>query len=218
MTSKQVQVGDRFGRLTVKELTRVPSGKYTRAGAKVICDCENVRVVQVQNLVSGNTTSCGCLHKEIARHSMETARNSVTFTRVRDGQVQTVTRTTQNHGQSQTPLYRQWKAMIRRCESPVAHNYKWYGGKGIKVCPEWRDDFLAFKAWAVAHGYTRGLELDRIDENGGYGPGNCRWLTKKANIRNRDLGWSDETDAKLIAAAQERGISPYELILSSERR
>lgn len=136
----------------------------------------------------------------------------VTYTRVRNGRVQTVTRTVRAHGQSRTPLYRQWKAMIRRCESPQAHNYKWYGAKGVKVCPEWRNDFLAFKAWAEAHGYVHGLELDRIEADDDYRPGNCQYITKKANIRNRDLAWSDELDARLVARARELGLSPYDLI------
>ncbi len=136
----------------------------------------------------------------------------VIYTRTRNGKVQQVTRTVKAHGQSRTPLYRQWKAMVRRCESPAAHNYKWYGGKGVTVCQEWRKDFLRFKSWADDAGYSHGLELDRIDAAGDYEPGNCRWITKKANIRNRDLMWSDELDARLIVVSKERGISPYEFI------
>ena len=136
----------------------------------------------------------------------------VTYTRVRNGKTQVVNRTVKAHGESRTPLYRQWKAMVRRCESPAAHNYKWYGGKGVRVCPEWRNDFLAFKAWAEAHGYVRGLEIDRIESDGDYEPGNCRYRTKKANIRDRDLAWSDDLDAKLVAKALDLGISPYDLI------
>jgi hypothetical protein len=136
----------------------------------------------------------------------------VTYTRVRNGKIQEVTRTVKAHGQSKTPMYRQWKAMIRRCESEKAHNYKWYGGKGVRVCPEWRSDFLMFKTWADAHGYSHGLELDRIDSEGDYAPGNCRFITKKANIRNRDLGWSDELDARLVSEAQRRGVSAYAII------
>jgi hypothetical protein len=136
----------------------------------------------------------------------------VVYTRTRNGKEQTVTRTVRAHGESRTPLYRQWKAMVRRCEAPGAHNYKWYGAKGVKVCPEWRSDFLAYKTWAVSAGYTEGLELDRLDSEGDYSPGNCRFITKKANIRNRTLGWSDELDRKVVLAAQDKGVSPYDLI------
>lgn len=136
----------------------------------------------------------------------------ITFTRVRNGKTQIVTRTRNAHGQSKTPLYRQWKAMVRRCESTVAHNYKWYGAKGVKVCAEWRDDFMIFKSWAEDNGYVRGLELDRIDSDGDYSPENCRYRTKKRNIRDRDLFWSDELDTRLVHAARDAGLDPYELI------
>lgn len=210
MDKTETKVGDRFGRLTVTQLVRLPSGKWTRAGAIVRCVCGNEKAVVAYSLKSGNTTSCGCYHKEIAG-SGEAGRK-VTYTRTRDGKMQTVTRVLEHHGQSKTPLYRQWKGMNLRCNNPETHNYKWYGGKGVRVCPEWEDDFLAYKAWADANGYNPGLELDRIDENGHYGPDNCRFVTKKANIRNRDRGWSDELDAKLVAAAKDMGVSPYELI------
>lgn len=138
--------------------------------------------------------------------------NKVVYNRTRNGKQQTVVRTVKAHGQSKTKLYRKWKAMVRRCESPVTHNYQWYGGKGIKVCPEWRDDFMAFYAWAYSTGYADGLELDRKESDGDYSPSNCKWKTKKANIRSRDLLWDDEIDIQLIELAQVRGVSPYELI------
>lgn len=144
----------------------------------------------------------------------------VTYTRTRNGREQTVTRrlrgTTDGraaeHGYSKKdPVYKIWAGMRYRCNSPAADNYKWYGGRGIKVCAEW-DDFLMFRAWANAHGYSPGLELDRIESDDDYRPGNCRWITKKANLRNRDLAWSDELDAALIERAKELGVSPYGLI------
>jgi hypothetical protein len=102
--------------------------------------------------------------------------------------------------------------MVRRCESPIAHNYKWYGGKGVRVCDEWRNDYTKFRDWAHENGYVRYLELDRKDSNGNYCPENCRWITKKTNIRNRDLFWDEELDGKLIAKSKELGIDPYEFI------
>ena len=102
--------------------------------------------------------------------------------------------------------------MVRRCESPKAHNYRWYGAKGVRVCPAWRTDFMAFRDWALVNGYVRGLELDRIDSDSHYCPENCRWITKKSNIRNRDLFWDDDLDARIIALAKKAGINPYELI------
>jgi len=142
---------------------------------------------------------------------------TVTYTRMRDGKTQTVTRNKKAHGESKTPLYRLWKAMVRRCESEKAHNYKWYGGKGIKVCPEWRSDYTVFRDWAHENGYVRGLELDRIDSDKDYEPGNCRWITKKANIRYRDMFWDEELDAQIIMTAKELGIDPYVLIEKAVR-
>lgn len=113
---------------------------------------------------------------------------------------------------SSHPLYKQYKAMIRRCESPKQLQYKWYGAKGVKICDEWRNSFASYASWAEQNGYSPGLELDRINSDGDYCPENCRWITKKANIRNRDLAWSDELDARLVRAAKERGMSPYEFI------
>ena len=142
---------------------------------------------------------------------------TITYTRVRDGKTQTVTRNGKVHGESKTPLYRLWKAMVRRCESEKAHNYKWYGGKGIRVCDDWRNDYTSFRDWAHANGYARGLELDRKDSDGPYSPENCRWITKKTNIRNRDLFWDEELDGKLILKAKELGIDPYALIEKAVR-
>lgn len=75
--------------------------------------------------------------------------------------------------------------MNDRCHRPKAHNYKWYGAKGIYVCDEWRGrgGFLAFKAWALETGYSPDVQLDRIDSNGPYSPDNCQWLTPRENIK-----------------------------------
>lgn len=107
--------------------------------------------------------------------------------------------------------------MIRRCESPVTHNYKWYGGKGIKVCEAWRQDYTIFRDWAKENGYVQGLELDRINSDGNYEPKNCRWITKKTNIRNRDMFWSEELDKEVIFVAKKLDINPYELIEEAVR-
>lgn len=77
--------------------------------------------------------------------------------------------------------------MVQRCTNPKASNYKRYGGRGIKICDEWRKNFVSFYDWAVTHGYKEGLSLDRIDVNGNYEPVNCRWATleqQQNNMRN----------------------------------
>lgn len=74
-------------------------------------------------------------------------------------------------------LYGVWNAMRGRCNSPGTKDYKRYGARGIRVCPEW-DDYGVFRAWALSHGFRKGLTLDREDSNGNYEPNNCRWVTK----------------------------------------
>ena len=71
--------------------------------------------------------------------------------------------------------------MKRRCYNPNVDAYKYYGGKGVTICDEWREDYAKFKAWAYANGYEPGLTIDRIDSNGNYEPSNCRWITFAEN-------------------------------------
>jgi hypothetical protein len=73
--------------------------------------------------------------------------------------------------------------MKQRCEYPKHRSYKNYGGRGIKVCDEWHDDFQVFHDWAIAAGYKDGLTIDRVDNDGGYTPDNCQWITAAENAR-----------------------------------
>ena len=91
------------------------------------------------------------------------------------------------HGQRNTRLYRIWGGMKARCNRPSHPYYPSYGGKGIKVCSEWETDFNAFYEWAMANGYSDELSIDRKDNNKGYEPGNCRFVTQTAQIRNRTI-------------------------------
>ena len=89
-----------------------------------------------------------------------------------------------SHGKQPARLYRIWSNMKNRCTNPNADNYSFYGGRGIKVCDEWRDDFVPFRAWAMANGYADNLTLDRIDNDGDYSPANCRWETHLRQCNN----------------------------------
>jgi|ERR1700722_8864676 len=86
---------------------------------------------------------------------------------------------TKNH-----PLYSAWKNMKKRCYDENCPDYKWYGGKGVSVCDEWRNDFIAFYNWSISHGWAKGLQIDRIKVHGNYEPDNCRWLTYIEQARN----------------------------------
>ena len=80
-------------------------------------------------------------------------------------------------------LYRIWDAMRTRCTNPNHNSYKYYGAKGVKICDEWKD-YAAFRAWAIANGYGKGLSIDRLDSDGDYCPENCRWATPRQQMYN----------------------------------
>lgn len=126
-----------------------------------ICDCGEERDVLRGNLVKGRQTSCGCYVREINSKRMTT------------------------HGESKSHLYIVWAAMKRRCYNPNSKDYKNYGGRGIILCPEWKENFTLFRDWAIKNGYKQGLQIDRKDTNGNYEPSNCRWVTQIENENNR---------------------------------
>lgn len=82
-------------------------------------------------------------------------------------------------------LYSIYQGMTKRCYYPDNQNYKYYGGKGIVICNEWKSDFSAFKKWALENGYQDNLTIDRINTNGNYEPSNCRWVSMKEQCNNR---------------------------------
>lgn len=148
--------GRRFGKLLVLE----EDGKYgTNIMWRCKCDCGNEVRVRAASLMSGNSTSCGC------------------------GRIEAIT----SHGMTDTQLFNAWRAMKRRCQANNKQCYKDYRGRGITVCEEWEHDFNAFKEWSLSNGYENKpkISLDRIDNDKGYSPDNCRWTTPKVQSRNR---------------------------------
>lgn len=131
------------------------------------CDCGNTIVTSRQNLRKGDTKSCGCYKLQSTKERMTT------------------------HGESKSILYKRWKAMRKRCQNPNNSDYPHYGGRGIKVCDEWQD-YLKFKEWALSHGYSDDLSIDRIDVDGDYEPSNCRFITMQEQCNNRSNNISIE--------------------------
>lgn len=82
------------------------------------------------------------------------------------------------------PIYRVWAGIKKRCLDKNYVNYKHYGGRGIEICDEWKNSSVTFINWAINNGYQKGLQIDRIDNDGNYSPENCRFVTVKINNRN----------------------------------
>ncbi len=89
------------------------------------------------------------------------------------------------HGGSSTRLYKIWCMMKQRCFNNNYDRYKDYGGRGITICPEWTESYIAFRDWALSHGYKEELQINRINNNGNYEPNNCEWVTRKENMQNK---------------------------------
>lgn len=151
--------GKHFDRLLVLE--RADSSEGKRVMYLCECDCGNKIVTRAESLRSGHTQSCGCKHKDI------------------------VSALSTKHGHANTRLYIIWGSMIQRCCNPKHKAYKNYGGRGIKPCKKWLENFETFYQWAISNGYSDNLQLDRMDNNIGYQPSNCRFITAKENNRNR---------------------------------
>lgn len=166
-------IGDKYGRLTVVEFVKLENHKTYW---KCVCDCGLTVIAKGNNLRSGNTKSCGCLHREKVAEMGK--RNTA-------------------HGEShssRTRLYTIWCGMRQRCNNPNREAYHLYGGKGVKLCEEW-NDYSAFKEWAMCHGYEDNLSIDRIDPSKGYSPDNCRWITLSENVARAN---KNHTTRKLI--------------------
>lgn len=88
------------------------------------------------------------------------------------------------HGESRTRLFKIWDNMIQRCTNEKYPRYQNYGGRGISVCEEWKE-YTNFRDWAKTNGYSDQLTIDRIDNNKGYFPSNCRWTTYTAQNNNQ---------------------------------
>lgn len=193
---RETLVGWRFGRLTIMSVLRCDG-----RGARVLCQCDCGKVVNAQlgRLRSGELKSCGCLLRDLAReHIID--RNTI-------------------HNGTGTRLFRIWTGLRQRCHNQRSKVYKDYGGRGITVCPEW-ETFIPFRDWALANGYREDLSLDRLDNNGPYSPGNCRWATvaeQNLNKRNNTLVEYEGQLVPIAEAARLSGIN-HQTISDRHRR
>lgn len=181
---KEDLTGKRFGMLTVEEEAQPyisPKGvSCTRW--KCRCDCGNEKIALSHYLKNGRTNNCGC----------QTSKKKA--------KAKTV------HGLNGTRIRKVWASMMNRCNNPNCYEYDIYGGRGITVCEEWKK-LENFAKWAYSNGYKESAEfgectIDRIDNNKGYSPDNCRWATAKEQGNNKRNNHFIEYNGKRQTIAQ----------------
>ena len=145
--------------------TTESSKKKVRFGIYKCGFCGTEFKTVIHNVKNGNTKSCGCYNKRI------------------------VSETHKTHGLIGTRLYRIWINIKTRTLNPKTRQFNDYGGRGITICEEWKNDLIAFYNWAMSNGYeeNKGLSIDRIDNDGNYEPSNCRWTTPTIQARNQRI-------------------------------
>lgn len=166
-------IGSKFGMLTAEvELPKAGRRRVFRCA----CDCGKTKTALLENLRSGKTTSCGCAQKEAARTANKT------------------------HGMTGTREFISWMNMKARCLNPASDDYENYGGRGIAICQGWLQSFEAFLNDLGE--CPDGMTLDRIEVNGNYEPGNCRWATPKTQANNTRANRIVEVGGRQLTLAQ----------------
>ena len=166
-------IGKKFGKLTVVSFVET---KRKHSFWNCSCKCGNEKVIRADSLTTGRATSCGCApHGPKQKYRVST------------------------RGENKR-VYDCWRAMLSRCCDPNNSKSKYYLGKGITVCEEWKKDFVPFYQWSMANGYDDSLTLDRKDSTKGYSPSNCRWATHAEQSQNIRTNVLDPDKVRFIRA------------------
>ena len=155
-------VGEKYGMFLI--LKYITQERVARNGAMVLCKCDCGNTIERKSiyiLKPKHPQNCGCVKKQWRRDIWTT------------------------HGGAYTRLYTIWQCMKNRCYLKTHKRYKNYGGRGIMVCKEWLNDFVAFRDWALSHGYSDKLTIERAKVNEDYKPSNCKWVTNKEQQKNK---------------------------------
>jgi len=208
MAKAQDLIGQRFGKLTV--VRRIDNSEYGQARWECLCDCGNTcnATSSILRAKRGGKTSCGCAaffdltgkrfgmlvvierapytqKGKVVWHCLCDCGNETfsTSANLRGGLSASCGCVRIKHMGKGTLLYRTWAGMKTRCYNQEYQGWHRYGGRGITVCDEWKNDFASFRDWSLSHGYKEGLSIDRVNNDGNYCPENCEWVTISENSK-----------------------------------
>lgn len=171
MTTNRDLVGKTFNNLEVIKFSHFSEPVFYKGKNKGrrkfwLCKCilcGKTKAIREDSLLDSHIKSCGCLQR---KNAYIMSQNNI------------------KHHKTNTRLYNIWCSMKQRCYYVKHKEFKYWGGKGVTVCDEWKDNFQNFYDWAINNGYKDNLSIDRINCNGNYCPDNCRWATAKEQVNN----------------------------------
>ena len=176
-------IGKSFGYLQVINAYRERHSGKVNIMLVCRCVCGKEKIYKSSDLINKNITSCGCktsrkksAHKKTS-HKKEQDKNTLRIMRI-------------------------YRGMFSRCYNEKDKDFKNYGARGVDICEEWKSSKTAFQEWSLANGYANNLTIDRIDNNKGYSPENCHWVTIKQQQRNKRNNVKYEVDGRLLTVPE----------------